>query len=102
MEKGGGGEEGEELLCNEVNEAAGIHRGVTRAVFRSFEAAYKALISRRRHGKSGPDEQHGQGFTKFLPRYLNYLPPHAASIFNYGATLVLSHFAATVSFSTAF
>lgn len=88
--KGGGGGR---VLCNEVNEAAGIHRGVTRAVFRSFEAAYKALISRRRHGKRhGPDEQqHGQGFTKFLPRYLNYLPPHATSIFNYGATLVLSH-----------
>lgn len=58
MEKRGGGR----VLCNEVNEAASIHRRY-RAMFRGRVQSVNFGSERR---KERADE-HGQGFTKFLP-----------------------------------
>lgn len=67
MEKRGGGR----VLCNEVNEAASIHRRY-RAV---FEAAYKALISGRSDGKSGQMSMVKALLNFSLPPTIPKLPP---------------------------
>lgn len=72
MEKRRGG--GGRVLCNEVNEAASTHRRY-RAVFRSFEAAYKALISGRSDGKSGQMSMVKALLNFSLPPTIPKLPP---------------------------